>query len=166
MLNRTNRTLTANLNRLNLGTRSLAVKANGFNGMATLRLRQTEGDRSRDGMTGIPHPEVIRHPEPMWMSSYPCSSPSGPWCSSTHYEPKPVVVVPVKVLRPAARQDFGSFGRGVFQVQSQALANARLTSTRPATSGRQRVAVSGVDLGRTRVRATRPAAASYAAAGG
>jgi len=37
MLNRTNRTLSANLNRLNLGTRSLAVNASGNNGSLALR---------------------------------------------------------------------------------------------------------------------------------
>ena len=51
MLNRTNRTLSANLNRLNLGTRSLALAASVNNGDSTLRIRHVHPCRHarRDG---------------------------------------------------------------------------------------------------------------------
>lgn len=53
MLNRTNRTLSANLNGLNLGTRSLAVTANINTGdLQTLRTRHTHRVVMRDGMHG------------------------------------------------------------------------------------------------------------------
>jgi len=54
MLNRTNRTLSANLNRLNLGTRSLATQADVNNGDQTLRIRHAHRVVMRDGMTGFP----------------------------------------------------------------------------------------------------------------
>ncbi len=50
MLNRTNRTLSANRNRLNLGTRSLVVATGEINGKVTLRLRHAHGTPMRDGM--------------------------------------------------------------------------------------------------------------------
>jgi len=50
MLNRTNRTLSANLNGLNLGTRSLVVATGEINGKVTLRLRHAHGTPMRDGM--------------------------------------------------------------------------------------------------------------------
>ena len=53
MLNRTNRTLSANLNGLNLGTRSLAVSANINTGdLQTLRTRHEHHVVMRDGMDG------------------------------------------------------------------------------------------------------------------
>jgi hypothetical protein len=52
MLNRTNRTLSANLNRLNLGTRSLAFVANVNNGAKTLATSHTHRGVMRDGMNG------------------------------------------------------------------------------------------------------------------
>jgi len=60
MLNRTNRTLSANLNRLNLGTRSLAALAGVINGDQTLRVRHAHRVVMRDGMTGFqPTPNPI-----------------------------------------------------------------------------------------------------------
>jgi hypothetical protein len=52
MFNRTNLTLSArtNSNRLNLGTRSLALRANVMNNGRTLRARQVHHDVLRDGM--------------------------------------------------------------------------------------------------------------------
>jgi hypothetical protein len=52
MFNRTNLTLSARSlsNRLNLGTRSLALNANVTNGGRTLRIRQTHHDVLREGM--------------------------------------------------------------------------------------------------------------------
>ena len=52
MLNRTNRTLSANLNRLNLGTRSLAIQANVNIGASTLRTRHAHRVVKRAGMFG------------------------------------------------------------------------------------------------------------------
>ncbi len=53
MLNRTNRMLSANLNGLNLGTRSLAVAANINTGdLQTLRTRHVHRVVMRDGMHG------------------------------------------------------------------------------------------------------------------
>ncbi len=50
MLNRTNRTLSAHLNRLNLGTRSLALKSGVNIDGQTLRLRHAHCVVMRDGM--------------------------------------------------------------------------------------------------------------------
>ncbi len=52
MLNRTNRTLSAHLNRLNLGTRSLANFAGVNTGEQTLRIRHAHRVVLRDGMAG------------------------------------------------------------------------------------------------------------------
>lgn len=52
MLNRTNRTLSASPNRLNLGTRSLASFASLFNGERTLRTRHAHPAVLCDGMPG------------------------------------------------------------------------------------------------------------------
>ena len=62
MLNRTNRTLSANLNRLNLGTRSLAATANVNTGdFQTLRIRHAHRVVMRDGMHAFsPQPIPIR----------------------------------------------------------------------------------------------------------
>src|SRR4051812_6656975 len=52
MLNRTNRTLSAHLNRLNLGTRSLAPQASFDNGDQTLYVRHAHPVVMRAGMVG------------------------------------------------------------------------------------------------------------------
>jgi hypothetical protein len=54
MLNRTNRTLSAHLNRLNLGTRSLASLASLNNGAQTLHTRHAFAVAMRAGMVGVP----------------------------------------------------------------------------------------------------------------
>jgi hypothetical protein len=54
MLNRTNRTLSAHLNRLNLGTRSLASRASLNNGAQTLHTRHVFPVVMRDGIVGAP----------------------------------------------------------------------------------------------------------------
>src|SRR5215208_6003695 len=60
MLNRTNRTLSANLNRLNLGTRSLAATANVNTGdLQTLRIRHAHRVVMRDGMHGFAPPSIL-----------------------------------------------------------------------------------------------------------
>lgn len=88
MLNRTNRTLSATLNRLNLGTRSLAVTANINTGdLQTLRTRHVHRVVMRDGMPGYrPSPIPISRgaipvipgslPVPSWLSA---SRPVRPW---------------------------------------------------------------------------------------
>ena len=53
MLNRTNRTLSAHLNRLNLGTRSLASQASFINGDSTLHTRHVYPVAMRAGMVGV-----------------------------------------------------------------------------------------------------------------
>jgi hypothetical protein len=54
MLNRTNRTLSAHLNRLNLGTRSLASQASVNNGDSTLHTRLVHPVAVRAGVVGVP----------------------------------------------------------------------------------------------------------------
>jgi hypothetical protein len=58
MLNRMNRTLSANLNRLNLGTRSLALVAGINNGEESLRIRHAHGVVMRAGMVGYGPPRI------------------------------------------------------------------------------------------------------------
>ena len=78
MLNRTNRTLSANHNRLNLGTRSL-VLANGLNnGNPTLRARLAHADSMRDGMFGDRDPLSISRSR-ISIPSTPGSTPVVPW---------------------------------------------------------------------------------------
>jgi hypothetical protein len=77
MLNRTNRTLSANLNRLNLGTRSLAVTANINTGdLQTLRTRHVHRVVMRDGMHGYrPSPiSISRGAIPVIPGSLPVPS--------------------------------------------------------------------------------------------
>jgi hypothetical protein len=77
MLNRTNRTLSANLNRLNLGTRSLAVTANLNTGdLQTLRTRHVHRVVMRDGMHGYrPSPiSISRGAIPVIPGSLPVPS--------------------------------------------------------------------------------------------
>ncbi len=54
MLNRTNRTLSAHLNRLNLGTRSLASQASFINGNSTLHTRLVHPVAVRAGVVRVP----------------------------------------------------------------------------------------------------------------
>lgn len=73
MLNRTNRTLSANLNRLNLGTRSLAAQASANFGGQTLRIRHAHAVVMRDGMDGDSHDPILIGP---WrITGIPGSSP-------------------------------------------------------------------------------------------
>lgn len=74
MLNRTNRTLSAYTNRLNLGTRSFALKANGSNGMSTLRVRFQDGDSPRVVMPGSHDPSQMIHPLRVIISGVTSSS--------------------------------------------------------------------------------------------
>jgi hypothetical protein len=64
MLNRTNRTLSANLNRLNLGTRSLAFVACNNIGAKTLLVRHDQEVVMRAGMVGYCDPRIPdSHPD-------------------------------------------------------------------------------------------------------
>ena len=54
MLNRTNRTLSAHLNRLNLGTRTLAPQASFNHGDSTLHTRHVDAVAVRAGVVGVP----------------------------------------------------------------------------------------------------------------
>jgi hypothetical protein len=77
MLNRTNRTLSANLNRLNLGTRSLALVV-GFNkGAQTLHTRHAAPVAMRAGIVG----GYPAEPQPMGRIGIP-SIPGSPSVSS------------------------------------------------------------------------------------
>jgi hypothetical protein len=80
MLNRTNRTLSATTNWLNLGTRSLAASANVNTGALTLRIRTDLHDRMHDGMLGyrpspIPIPISIRSSRVVGVPVFPDSPP-------------------------------------------------------------------------------------------
>ncbi len=100
MLNRTNRTLSAHLNRLNLGTRSLAFAADVNNGGQTLRTRHAHRFVKRDGMPGYPF-EII----PISEGSMPAiPGPSSGW--PRHVVPMPVVVsVAATGGRPVDRRE-------------------------------------------------------------
>jgi hypothetical protein len=83
MLNRTNRTLSAHLNRLNLGTRSLASQASFNNGAQTLHTRHAHPVVMRAGMVGYPvFPILVERyaipsiPGSPSVSSWPIVSPA------------------------------------------------------------------------------------------
>jgi len=87
MLNRTNRTLSANTNRLNLGTRKLDQNASANNGSLTLRTAPTLPDvRVRTGVNPYPgfmfEEPSITGPKPMkpamWLMSGSSSESSRP----------------------------------------------------------------------------------------
>jgi hypothetical protein len=89
MLNRTNRTLTANLNRLNLGTRSLAFVAGAVNNVANAQRTIL------DHMRTIPAPIGILDPMlPSWTGSrWYCQVPSSPVLPGTRPVHRMVEVV-------------------------------------------------------------------------
>lgn len=183
MLNRTNRTLSANFNRLNLGTRSLALVASGINGTVTLRGRLSRGDSPRDGSReairiasismSFPHESMKRPP------MAPCSSPADPW-RTWRADTGPVAAVPVPVaVESSVVRSAGIAGpcrRGeatetpsrshsrlrpcVEQVERSRFAGR--AKSRPMYPGLQ----AGRDQGCDRVRAARPVAARCAATGG
>ena len=90
MLNRTNRTFSANLNGLNLGTRSFVVKASASNGNATPRILHAHQRLMRDGtmITGDPMIRPTSRIAPSW---YPCSSLGSSWPVSLAAKVVPVV---------------------------------------------------------------------------
>ena len=134
MLNRTNRTL-ANRNRLNLGTRSLALVGSEFNGKATLRIRQAQGDSPRDAIADITHSMLSRHSASTGMSPISCSSPEGPWCA-LHRVSEPVVAVPVKTSGPATeRRAYPNVKRGLDLRYSQVRAARPAAAPHAAAGG-------------------------------
>ena len=78
MLNRTNRTLSANLNGLNLGTRSFVVKASAINGNPTPRIPHAHHCAMRDGIMITIDP-MIQSPSWIVRSWIPCSSVGSSW---------------------------------------------------------------------------------------
>ena len=115
MLNRTNRTLSAQVNRLNLGlgTRTFALVATGNTGTQTLRTRHAHCVVMRDGMGGDPMDR--RSYSIMGIPSIPCSTseparPSSAVSERSRTE-RVVSVVPVSVagavvpVRPSWRGD-------------------------------------------------------------
>jgi hypothetical protein len=140
MLNRTNRTLSANLNRLNLGTRSLVLNTSGTNGKSILRVRHAHGFAMRDGM----HLELdpsIRFLSRSELPGIPCSFPAFPWRGVS--APLPAVVRPVDGSTEV-----------VTRVQPQAPALKTRACARPVKPGHRA----------STARAARPAAAAIAAA--
>lgn len=166
MLNRTNRTLSANLNRLNLGTRSFALAANVNNGAQTLRTRH-EDHRvvMRDGMPGYPStPISIRSGG---IPAIPSSSSSVPSRQVLRRE----------VVRPRVEPAVVSFpqrGTACLLAESQERLLERVWQ-KPDDAKRDRKplktglrSLEGYGLGRTSAQATlaTPATAILAAAGG
>lgn len=115
MLNRTNRTLSAHLNRLNLGlgTRTFALVATGINGQQTLRTRHAHRVVMRDGMGGDLM-DRISYSIP-GIPSIPCSTPEPerpcPAVAERSRTERVVLVAPVSVVgevvpvRPSWRGD-------------------------------------------------------------
>ncbi len=143
MLNRTNRTLSANLNGLNLGTRSFLVAdfaATGLNtGSLALRLRHTHPQQRA---TFTPRDEDIDRIDPCIMDSIPampsCSPPAS-WRSSRSERARARVEVVAEALprvRPVvvgvpATDPSGRGGRGRGQSQPQAQASQGSPKAQP-----------------------------------
>ena len=89
MLNRTNRTLSANLNRLNLGTRSLALSS-ALNGKIASRIHQAHDFSMRDGMFRSVDPSIARIR--IDLPSVPGSTQAEPWPVQGGGVQRPVVV--------------------------------------------------------------------------
>lgn len=161
MLNRTNRTLTANLNRLNLGTRSLALQG-GFNGKISVRARQAHAGAPRAGMPGSFDPS-IRHSSWIEPSGILGSFSVESWPVATRSVRPPVgvsVSPPVPTVRTRAAVAVCSTGTG----QGQGWVNLATWLVRGGSKP------SRVKPGTTRPEPRsafgKPAAAAVAAAGG
>ena len=112
MLNRTNRTLSANPTRLNLGTRSFALVANGNIGNETLRnAHAAQPVAVRAGRVRYLVPVVFGHPlikgtksaEPaMVKPSGSSPMPSWPDSGRQAWDQAPFVADPLAVVRPVA----------------------------------------------------------------
>ena len=154
MLNRTNRTLSANLNRLNLGTRSLVLKTSAINGKVTHQIRHAHGSAMRDGMSWSIDPS-IQSMSRIAIPTIPGSSPVVPW---------PAGSLPV---RPSVADSdvFRAIETRSFEACFAVAYRGRTETGRPGyKAGRQR---SGQASGAARNRATgTTAAARFAAAVG
>ncbi len=163
MLNRTNRTLSANLNRLNLGTRSLANLAGVNTGDKTLRTRHVHRVVLRDEMRGYQSMPMIIGQE----SIPPISSSSSvpPW----HVPSSPVVRRRVDVAAVSFPQADRHCQFGEFQGHApEHLWQQQECSKRNGIPLKGLRLLSGDDLGSRLARATlaTTAAAATAAAGG
>jgi hypothetical protein len=162
MLNRTNRTLSANLNRLNLGTRSLAATANVNTGdLETLRIRHAHHVVMRDGMHGFSPPSI-----PIRRGEFPVVPGS---------LPVPSRLDPSRVVRPGvglAAETSSVTDRPCWlrRSQDQSLGRVLLKQERPKRDRKPatgRRSPEGYGLGYRPARAAlAPAAAFTAAAGG
>lgn len=123
MLYRTNRTLSANLNGLNLGTRSLAILAGEANGKSTLRIPHAHGPKPmRDGMFWSFDPP-IRPSSRIAILTIPGSS----------------LVVPGTAEVPVVRQQQPVVGyRRDSRSASACLTETQADQGRPAKSGRHK----------------------------
>jgi hypothetical protein len=173
MLNRTNRTLSANLNRLYLETRSLVANASETNGKLTLRARFAHADFPRVGMSWIHDPSSIQSRRRARISDIPNSSLIGPW-SVPGREVEPVAVVPPVMPRPAFDPicAFGTTGQGgTTQAQNQtwtwpALTAGQVKRDRSLKCDGRKRREQDLYQGHARARAASTAAARVAAAGG
>jgi hypothetical protein len=169
MLNRTNRTLSANLNRLNLGTRSLVLDTNECNGKQTLRARHAHahGFAMRAGMFMSSDPSMQTLSIRIGIPAIPGSSPVRP-------RPVPGLVVRPTVAVPATApyshdcRPFDSDQSGCWRAnQSQPQAQTQQERAKHGCKPLQ-----GLKLGRGKAKgcdaadATRAAAAPIAAAAG
>lgn len=175
MLNRNTRTLSANTHRLNLGTRSFVVATSGNNGESTLRaLSAQQGDFPRDGMPGDHHPSILIGMGWSSMFGIPCSPRVVAFRSVTGRWPVAEVDVDVAVSPSRPERLIGSGERDEVKRQPKRGANpmkimgyasprcaASRSDVRPGTRG-----LAGLTSDHARLRATSPAAARHAAAGG
>ncbi len=167
MLNRTNRTLSANLNRLNLGTRSLDLQASANFGDQTLRIRHAHAVVMRDGMSGA----VM---DPISIGTWRITDISG----SSPVRPRPpagcVVSREVELTAqvvPVTTRSATSHGRPTLHGESQRQSRSRCSRERAKSSRRP---FTGKRLHESRSGGAYPAdraalaahAASAAAAGG
>jgi len=120
MLNRTNRTLSANLNRLNLGTRSFVLAAGEFNGLSTLPFRHAHESTMRVGMRWSDDPS-IRPSSRIVIPAVPGSTPVVPRPPVVCVERPPVGdldALPALTARTATAACFAGAGQGQPQAMS------------------------------------------------
>jgi len=166
MLNRTNRTLSANLNRLNLGTRSLAIVAGLNNGVSTLRTRHVHRVVKRDEMGRYQPMPIPIGPELIFPISSSSSVPPG------HVSSSPVV--PQRVDFAAASFPDGDRHCHHREVQGHSLERCwqQQEAEKQERSKRDRQAIKAErlrvcdDLGARLARRTLAAAAAATAAAG
>ena len=147
MLNRTNRTLSAHLNRLNLGTRSLALKSGVNIDGQTLRSRHAHCVVMRDGMreqaidpvseaitgsiasTRIPGLPIV----PSWLIASPVVRPK-----VGLDVPVPLDARPVPTDRPYPVEEPRNQSQAPFGPWTQGAKRGRHTPIRGAIAGRER----------------------------